>query len=94
MIWMSYGFITIGCFFIITSILGFFRLNDFFQRIHAASLTDSLGLPLILIGVAIQFGWQIAGLKIVIMLGVWIMASTTSSGLLGKAALLNKQQND
>ena len=43
-----------GCFFCLVGGLGILRLPDFYTRLHAASITDTLGAWLILIGLALQ----------------------------------------
>ncbi len=47
---MGHILILIGCFFILTSVIGIKKFNDTFAKIHAASVSDSLGLPLCYFG--------------------------------------------
>jgi multisubunit Na+/H+ antiporter MnhG subunit len=47
---VSWIFLVSGSFFCLTGAVGLLRFPEFFSRIHAASLTDTLGASLILIG--------------------------------------------
>ncbi|MEJ2178493.1 MAG: monovalent cation/H(+) antiporter subunit G, partial [Gammaproteobacteria bacterium] len=51
---LSWLFLLGGSFFCLTGALGLLRFPEFFSRIHAASLTDTLGASLILIGLMLQ----------------------------------------
>lgn len=46
--------ILVGCFFFLAGALGVLRLPDFYSRIHAAGMTDTLGAELIVLGLIIQ----------------------------------------
>ncbi len=54
MIILSYALIFIGLIAIITAILGCYKLPDYFCRMHAATIGDAVGCPLLLLGIAIQ----------------------------------------
>ncbi len=49
---IGYTLIAIGAFFILSSVVGLLRLPCFFTKIHAASIADSTGIPLTLLGLA------------------------------------------
>ena len=40
---LSWGFILAGVFFVFTGTLGMLRLPDFYTRLHAAGITDTMG---------------------------------------------------
>jgi len=44
-------------FFVLAGTLGVLRLPDFYTRLHAAGMTDTLGAELILLGLIIQSGF-------------------------------------
>lgn len=46
-------FIIVGLFAILSGIIGLFRFPDFYTKLHAASVIDSCGIPLSLIGLAL-----------------------------------------
>ena len=84
---ISWIFLVIGSFFCLTGAVGLFRFPEFFSRIHAASLTDTLGASLILIGLMIQAGWGIVLAKLILILFFSLLAGTTASHAMAKAAL-------
>ena len=84
---ISWFFLVTGSFFCLTGAIGLLRFPDFFSRIHAASLTDTLGAGLILTGLMIQTGWGIVLAKLVFILLFSFLAGTTASHAMAKAAL-------
>ena len=84
---VSWIFLLTGSFFCLTGAVGLLRFPEFFSRIHAASLTDTLGASLILIGLMFQAGWQLALPKLILILIFSLLACTTASHAMGKAAL-------
>ena len=51
---ISWVLLLLGGFFCLTAGLGLLRMPDFFTRAHAASILDSMGAGLILLGLALQ----------------------------------------
>jgi multicomponent Na+:H+ antiporter subunit G len=84
---ISWLFLIVGSFFCLTGGLGLLRFPDFFSRIHAASLTDTLGASLILIGLMFQAGWGLVMAKLLLILLFSLLAGTTASHAMAKAAL-------
>jgi len=84
---ISWIFLVCGSIFCLTGALGLFRFPEFFSRIHAASLTDTLGASLILIGLMFQAGWSLALPKLILILIFSLLAGTTASHAMAKAAL-------
>lgn len=91
---IGYTIITIGSFFILTSILGLIRLPDFFTKIHASSIADSLGIPLCLLGLALLQHSLINSAKILGIIVLFFVLGPTSSHALAKTAWIkrNKRQ--
>ncbi len=83
----SWIFLVSGSFFCVTGAAGLLRFPDFFTRIHAASITDTLGASLILIGLMLQAGWTLVLAKLIIILLFSLLAGTTASHAMAKAAL-------
>ena len=84
---ISWIFLLSGSFFTLTGAIGLFRFPDFFSRTHAASLTDTLGAGLILIGLMLQAGWGLVLAKLILILMFSLLASTTACHAMAKAAL-------
>ena len=67
--------------------LGLVRMPDFYTRMHAASVTDTLGAGLMLLGMMLQAGLSLITVKL-IMVGLLIFfAGPTATHALAKAAL-------
>lgn len=76
-----------GGFFCIVGTIGLNRMPDFFTRMHAASITDTLGAWLVLIGLMLQAGWTLVMVKL-LFIGVLIFfTSPAATHALAKAAL-------
>ncbi len=69
---------------LITSVLGLFRFRSALNRVHAAALTDTLGILLMLLGVMLATGFNVAtGKMALVVLFLWL-TSPVSSHLIGK----------
>lgn len=78
--------LTGGLFSVIGGI-GLLRLPDFFTRLHAGGITDTLGAWLILLGLAFQAGWSLVALKLVLIFAFLLLTSPTACHAVAKAAL-------
>ena len=61
---VSSVFILVGSLSIIVGLLGVYRMPDFFTRLHAASIIDTLGAMLILFGLIMHHGISIVSVKL------------------------------
>lgn len=75
-----------GSFFAFTGAVGLHRFPDFYARTHAASITDSAGAGLILLGLLLQAGWA-DGVRLVLILVFLLFTSPTATHALAQAAL-------
>jgi len=76
----------VGLVFVIGGTLGVLRLPDFFTRLHAAGMTDTLGAELILIGLIIQEGFTQLSLKFVFVAIFLLLTSPTATHAVANAA--------
>ncbi|MGN7618533.1 MAG: monovalent cation/H(+) antiporter subunit G [Ehrlichia sp.] len=76
----------LGLFLIVTSSVGVVRFPGFYTKLHPAGITDSLGASLILFGLAMQFGFSIFTLKILLLICFLWITGTTASYALANAA--------
>jgi multicomponent Na+:H+ antiporter subunit G len=67
--------------------VGLLRLPDFFTRLHAASLTDTLGAAFIAIGLALQAGPGIVAVKLALTVLFLLLTGPVATHALAKAAL-------
>lgn len=82
----SWAFILAGIFFIFTGTLGLLRLPDFYTRLHAAGITDTLGTELMLIGMMLQAGWSLVTAKLLMISLFIFFTSPTATHALANAA--------
>ena len=75
-----------SCFVVIGSI-GINRFPDFFTRLHAASLTDTLGITLIIGGLMLQAGATGVTLKLLLILPIILVTGPVAAHALARAAL-------
>ena len=84
---VSWVLLAAGGIFCVIGAVGLVRMPEFFTRIHAASVTDTLGAGLILAGLALQAGFTLVTVKL-LMIGVLILfTSPTATHALAKAGL-------
>lgn len=86
---VSWILLTAGGAFIFIGGLGALRLPNFYTRMHAASLTDSMGSILVLLGVMLQAGWSLAAVKLLAILAILLLTGPTASYALANSALLS-----
>ncbi|NQU48321.1 MAG: monovalent cation/H(+) antiporter subunit G [Planctomycetes bacterium] len=80
-----------GGFLCISGSVGILRLPDFFSRLHASSVTETLATPLLLTGVMLQTGWSLDTLKLM-MVWLFVLATNpTATHAMVKAALHDGQ---
>lgn len=67
--------------------IGIHSFHDFYSRLHAAGITDTLCALLILSGLGLQAGWSIAAFKLALIFVFLFFTSPTASHALANAAL-------
>lgn len=85
--WLSWALIIIGSIFGIIGGIGIVRLPNFFTRIHAAGMAESMCAPMILGAMMLQSGISLASVKLFAILIFLFLTGPTSSHALAKAAL-------
>lgn len=85
---ISYILFFLGIFFFALTSFGLLRMPDAYCRLHAASLGDTLGFGLIVLGLLFLAPSLANAVKLLMVLGViWIINPATSH-YVGKVALL------
>ncbi len=77
-----------GGLFVLIGGVGILRLPDFFTRLHAAGLNDTLGAAFVLIGLMILAGFTLVSAKLALILFFLLFTSPTSTHALARAAVL------
>ncbi len=78
-----------GVAFALIGSVGLMRMPDFYTRLHAAGITDTLGAGLILLGLMLQAGWTLASVKLLLILIFLWFTSPIATHALSRAALLD-----
>jgi multicomponent Na+:H+ antiporter subunit G len=87
---MSFAFMLAGGFFMLSGALGILRMPDFFTRIHPSGIIDSFGAPLVLVGVAMHYGFSFMTLKIILLILLLLITNPTSTHALAQSAILGR----
>lgn len=68
-----------GLFFVLAGAVGVIRLPDFYTRLHAAGMTDTLGAELILFGLILQAdGWQVIAKLLLVAFFLFVTSPTAT----------------
>jgi len=71
--WISGTLLFLGALFMLIGAIGIFRFPDFYTRMHAATKATSLGMGLMLAGVAVHFaGWVVLVKAFLVMLFIFL----------------------
>ena len=81
--WVLFG---IGGVLIVAGALGLVRFPDFYTRLHAAGVTDTMGADLILLGMALQAGDLVTIVKLFFIFVFLILTSPVSTHAVAHAA--------
>jgi len=84
----SWLLLSLGGIFVFIGGLGALRMPDLYTRMHAASLTDSIGPVLIIAGIMLQAGLSLSSIKLAAILLFLLITGPTASNALASAALL------
>ena len=83
----SWILLVAGGLFCIVGGIGLLRMPDVYTRMHAASVTDTLGAGLVLLGLILQAGWTLVMAKLVIIGLLIFFTSPAATHALARAAL-------
>ena len=75
-----------GLFFMVVSVRGVIKFPDFFSRLHAIGLGQSLGIGFCCIGLFFYQGPDITGLKILLVLFVSMLAGPIGTHIVDRVA--------
>lgn len=84
---LSWALILAGGFFTIVGAVGVIRMPDLYTRMHAASVTDTLGAGLLLLGFMLQAGLSLVLLKLVFLFLLIFFISPVATHAVANAAL-------
>lgn len=84
----SWVFIVAGAYFIVIGAIGLIRMPDVYTRMHAASLIDSLGSGLLILGLIIQAGPTLIALKLLLIYFLLFFTSPVATHAVAQASLV------
>lgn len=89
MIIIGWILLLLGSAFCIVGTLGLMRLPDFYSRVHAAGIIDTLGAILILLGLMTQTQDIFVIIKLLLILLFMMITGPTAVHALARTALLS-----
>ncbi|MCB2136432.1 MAG: monovalent cation/H(+) antiporter subunit G [Rhodobacteraceae bacterium] len=78
-----------GSFFTVAGAVGIVRFPDFWARLHAASVTDSAGVILLLAGMCVYAGWGLVTVKLIAIGLLLFITGPTATHAVANAALVS-----
>jgi multicomponent Na+:H+ antiporter subunit G len=84
---VSWMLILAGSFFTVVGAIGLVRMPDVYTRMHAASVTDTLGAGFLLAGLMVQAGLGLITLKLLFILVLFFFIGPVATHALAQAAL-------
>jgi len=83
---LSWICLVAGGLFCVVGALGLVRMPDFYTRMHAAGVTDTVGAGLLLLGMILQAGFTMATVKLLMIALLLLFTNPTATHALAKAA--------
>ncbi|GAB4225437.1 MAG: hypothetical protein Kow0032_01280 [Methyloligellaceae bacterium] len=79
--------LALGAFFFVVGAIGIYRFPDVYARMHAAGISDTVGVALLIAGMMLFSGFTLITAKLAIILGVILFTSPIATHALAQAAL-------
>jgi multicomponent Na+:H+ antiporter subunit G len=80
--------LTLGGFFVLVGGIGVMRMPDLYTRIHAASVTETMGTLLVMLGLMVLAGWSLAAFKLFAVLVFLLFTGPVASYAMANTALI------
>ena len=85
--WIATVLMGAGTLSVLIGIICFLRLPDFYARLHATGVIETLGALLIIAGLMVHLGWSAASAKLLLLLLFMLVMNPASTHALAQAAL-------
>jgi multicomponent Na+:H+ antiporter subunit G len=79
--------ILLGSFFVVVGGIGLMRMPEVFTRMHAASVIDSVGAGLLILGMMLQVGFGLVMFKLIVLLALFFFTVPVVTHALAQACL-------
>ncbi|KUJ71089.1 monovalent cation/H(+) antiporter subunit G [Thiomicrospira sp. WB1] len=83
--WLGAGLITLGLMFFVAGTVGLLRFSPSINRLHALTKADTLGLGLVVMGLALQAPAVAVALKLVLIWSLALVSAALVSHLIGQS---------
>ena len=87
---LSWVFLLGGAIFLLVGAIGALRFPDFYTRLNAVSVCDTMGAGLVLVGLMLQGGLSLVTVKLLLMFYFMIFTGPTAVHALAEAAMQSK----
>ncbi|WP_410522096.1 monovalent cation/H(+) antiporter subunit G [Neoehrlichia mikurensis] len=95
MTYFSLVIMGLGLFLMLTAAIGVMRFPNFYTKVHAAGIADSLGLALVLSGVVIGYNFlSLFTVKVILLIFILWITNTTSCYMLAHCVYYDKDNNE
>lgn len=84
--WIGGGLVVAGTLLTLVGSIGVLRFPDVYTRIHAASVTDTGGASLVLLGLGLLSGWTMETLKLGLAWAFIMLTTPAAANALANAA--------
>ncbi len=84
--YLGWSIIALALYFLLSSALGLIRFPDFYAKMHAVSVADSIGIPLFFLGLIFIQPQFVFSLRSLIIIVLFLILAPTSAHALIKAA--------
>lgn len=88
----SWVLLLVGAGCVLIGGIGVLRMPDFYTRVHAASLTDTMAALALFTGMMLQSGFTLATIKLAAIMVFLLLTGPTATYALVNAALLSGQR--
>ena len=82
----------LGLIFEISAVIGVFRFRYVLNRMHAAAMGDTMGIFMMLLGLAVANGINMLSLKLLVLVLLFWSASPVASHLIGRLELVTNEE--
>lgn len=86
--WLSGLLLLAGGFFVIVGGIGVLRMPDLYTRMHAASVAETLGTILIILGLILIAGWSLASFKLFAIMLFLLFTGPVAAYAMANTAML------
>ncbi len=84
---ISWVMIIVGSFFLVVGAIGLIRMPDIFTRMHALSVSETMGVGFLLGGMMVQAGFTLVAFKLICLFVLLFFTSPIASHAISRAAM-------